>query len=775
MAVTIIVEQLLFVLIVIIMAVSLNRQKTVNEKLDIANRVKHESTVLADQLRQTSDDLTRMVRTYAVTGEVKYKHYFQEILDIRNGLIPRPVNYNNIFWDIKVVKDSLFEYDVIEPVSLNALLQDVGITQEEFDLLNEAKRRSDKLVEMENIAMHALIGEYTNKWGVFEKSGEPDREFALNILFCKEYHNAKMEIMSSINMFFTRLYERTVLIVEDGQRAVAFNSTLIQILFAFIVINIVVLIVTIRKYHHVMFGKLNKSLEEKTEEVLERKRAESLLKTARDYIESIINSMPVVLIGVDKECIVTHWNRTAEDITGIEVKTAMGKLISAVYPNIESEIKTIRESMRIGEIVKSKRRVIKTTAGTRYESITIYPLSTMNNCGAVIICNDIGREIETEQRLNQRTKMDSIGELAGGVAHDFNNMLSGIMGAAQLLQASEENFSDESKEYINLILAACNHTADLTAKLLAFGRKGEVVSTKISIHSVIDDAAAIIRRTIDKKIHVVVKKNAELAAVVGDNSAIQSAIMNLCINASHAIDGVGQITITTKNIYLERSYCEASSFDVEQGNYIAIEIQDTGSGIPDTVINKIFEPFFTTKEQGKGTGLGLSAVYGTVELHHGVIQVYSEMEVGTVFHIYLPCSGDSDVIINHEHPVIKGSGTILLVDDEEILRLTGQRMLKHMGYEVDVAVNGVEGVELFAKHPDKYDLVILDMIMPKMNGSEAYLKMKEIDENCNVIIASGFTKDENISELKKQGLKGFIHKPYSVYELSMMLSKNLEN
>ena len=380
-----------------------------------------------------------------------------------------------------------------------------------------------------------------------------------------------------------------------------------------------------------------------------------------------------------------------------------------------------------------------------------------------------------QEQLNHSRKMDAIGQLAGGIAHDFNNMLAGIMGSAQLLKLPTRNLDEKSIRYVDMILRASTRAANLTAKLLAFGRKGKINSTPVNIDKIIKDTVDLLRQTIDKKIEIEIIKETLNNSVIGDNSALQNAFINLGINASHAMKNGGKLTFLTKNINLDNFYCEASPFQIEPGNYIEIEIRDTGTGINSKNLKKIFEPFFTTKEQGEGTGLGLAAVYGTVQAHHGSIIVYSEIGKGTVFHIYLPLS--EEIVKNEtitEKILTEASGQILLVDDEELIRITGKHVLEEMGFNVLIAENGEEAVKLFTKKKNEIDLVIMDMIMPKMNGSDAFYLMKKIDPECKIVISSGFTKDENLNELRKNGLAGFIPKPFSSIELSRLLRDVME-
>lgn len=394
-----------------------------------------------------------------------------------------------------------------------------------------------------------------------------------------------------------------------------------------------------------------------------------------------------------------------------------------------------------------------------------------NNSAVLCFARDITERKKLETAFFQAQKMDAIGKLAGGVAHDFNNMLGGILGAAQLVKITTKNLGEKSTNNIDLIIKSVTRAADLTAKLLAFGGKGKIMSTAIDIHNIIDDAFAIFHRTFDKRIKFSIKQAADKHIFTGDDSAMQNVFINLGINASHAIVSGGELIIETRNIYLDENFCESSAFAVEPGEYIDVEVRDTGVGIPRDDLQKIFEPFYTTKQKDKGTGLGLAAVYGTIQDHRGAISVESDVGVGTTFHLYLPCSEDVVTVTPTElqSPDAKGEGTILLVDDEEVIRCTGKEMLEDMGYDVLVAENGKEGLELFRNRYDEIDLSIVDMIMPELSGREAFIQMKDIDIDCKIIISSGFTKNESLSDIRELGLAGFIRKPFSYNDLNRLL------
>ena len=377
------------------------------------------------------------------------------------------------------------------------------------------------------------------------------------------------------------------------------------------------------------------------------------------------------------------------------------------------------------------------------------------------------------EQLHHSQKMDAVGQLAGGIAHDFNNVLAGIMGAAELLLTDTLDPATREK-YLRMILTASTRAAELIAKLLTFSRRNAKASTPVNLAEIVQEAATILSRTLDKRIRLTVVNLAEAPLVVGDDALLQNVFLNLGINASHAMPEGGELAFELLNLDLDATYCQASPFDLQPGPYVAIQVRDTGCGMPPEVQARIFEPFFTTKGPGQGTGLGLAAVYGAVQGHHGAITVYSEVGTGTVFHIYLPALGTASIRpVAKEQPLIQGSASILLIDDEELIRITGQKMLEDMGYRVATAGDGAQGLEAFLAAEGGFDLVILDMIMPVMGGREAFTRMRAAAPTVPVILSSGFSKDEDLQEMKGHGLAGFIRKPFRAAELSQLIAEVL--
>jgi PAS domain S-box-containing protein len=387
---------------------------------------------------------------------------------------------------------------------------------------------------------------------------------------------------------------------------------------------------------------------------------------------------------------------------------------------------------------------------------------------------DITNIERAEQHFRQAQKMDVVGQLAGGVAHDFNNMLSGILGFAELLKLKLKDDLSANK-YVDKIIETAARSSDLTRKLLAFARKGKTVSTPIDINAPIKEAISILERSIDKRIKINTKLSAEQTTIIGDPSLLQNAFLNLGINARDAMPNGGVLSFSSSIVFLDSTFCDENIPGADPGFFIEILVSDTGTGMDKHVMEKIFEPFFTTKEVGKGTGLGLAAVYGTIKEHKGSIKVYSELGVGTIFKIYIPV--DKNIVLSktdEEPELITGKGKILFVDDESIIRNVGFSQLTNLGYEVILAEDGQQAMDIFKTQYKEISIVILDMIMPRLNGKDTFLKMKEIQPDVKVIFSSGFSHDGRVNDLLKLGAIAFLQKPYRVYEISKILADALK-
>ena len=384
------------------------------------------------------------------------------------------------------------------------------------------------------------------------------------------------------------------------------------------------------------------------------------------------------------------------------------------------------------------------------------------------------KQAETAQQLAQVRKLEAIGQLAGGIAHDFNNMLAGILGAADLIDAQPELEADV-REQTQTIIRAAERASELTAKLLAFGRRSAHQLVPVDVGVVLNDAVELLRRTVDRKCVIELLEDAASHTVQADAALLQNVVINLGVNSAHAMPNGGRIQLRTLNVELDETYCRNSRFELTPGTYLELEVRDDGYGIPPENLPKIFDPFFTTKGVGKGTGLGLSAVYGTVLDLHGAISVYSEPGIGTAFHIYLPVTEQQAQPKDAAGELVHGEGTLLVVDDEEFVRVSAQSMLERLGYAVHVAENGEQAVRFVAEHPGEVDLVLLDMIMPVMSGRETFVALRGLAPGLRIVVSSGFSKDEEIKFLRRLGLSGFIRKPYRMAALSVVVAEALSH
>lgn len=375
-----------------------------------------------------------------------------------------------------------------------------------------------------------------------------------------------------------------------------------------------------------------------------------------------------------------------------------------------------------------------------------------------------------QKQFEQAQKMEAVGTLAGGMAHDFNNLLMGIQGRTSLMLLDTES-SHPYAEHLSGIEDYVKNAADLTRQLLGFARGGkyEVVST--DMNEFIRNQNCLFGRT-KKEISIHEKFEKDLLPVDVDRGQMAQVLLNLYVNAWQAMPAGGEIYISTENIKLHEDYVEP--YGVGSGRYVKISVTDTGAGMDKTTQQRIFEPFFTTKEMGRGTGLGLASVYGIIKNHGGFINVYSERGEGTTFNIYLRVSG-GDIIQEKDKTkeLLRGSETVLFVDDEEMIIDVGRQMLQELGYTVIPAMTGNEAIELYSEHEDKIDFVILDMIMPDISGGIVFDRLKEQHPDIKVLLSSGYSLNGQASKILNRGCNGFIQKPFTMESLSRKIREVL--
>ncbi len=390
------------------------------------------------------------------------------------------------------------------------------------------------------------------------------------------------------------------------------------------------------------------------------------------------------------------------------------------------------------------------------------------------VATDITERKRLEARLKQAEKMKAIGHLAGGIAHDFNNQLSGIMGYAELLRGKLRE--PDLRRYTEGIMTAAARAADLTEKLLDFARHDNGRSRPVDLHRIICEVTSMLSRSMDRRIRLVQKLEADSAIVLGDESDIQNALLNLGINARDAMPEGGEITFSTATVMVKNNHPTIAA-ELAPGPYLRLQVSDTGFGIPDDVLEHVLEPFFTTKKNGKGTGMGLALVYSMVQQHHGSLEILSKTGAGTTIEIHLPLAAQrkEEQAFNSRQPLKhQMQANILIADDEEQVCDICADMLEELGHRVTAVTNGKDAVEYYQARWQQIDLVILDMRMPKMSGVEAFYSIRRINPKAKILICSGFSQNREVQELLDQGALGFIRKPFRFNDLNQTVGDVLQ-
>ncbi len=502
---------------------------------------------------------------------------------------------------------------------------------------------------------------------------------------------------------------------------------------------------------------------------IEEEKAQKKYEDSKEIYQSIFDISPFfLLIQKLSDSSYMMVNKAFCDFIGKNMDDIIGKKPDEIGRSVDNNELINKETLIKQGKLDNVIRIMNTDHKTFYFLYSSRLINFYNERCLLTVVNDITEIKVLQEQLNHAQKMDAIGQLAGGIAHDFNNILGGMLGIIELMTIKDYSYEDRQKN-LQMLLTSGKRASDLTKKLLVFARKGKIDSTPVDIHKSIREAVALLERSVNKKVQIQTDLKADITFLIGDSSQLMNIFLNMGINAEHAMVNGGTFKITSENIRLDEIYCSNSMFKIEPGNYIKIDIQDTGHGIEPELINRIFEPFFTTKEQGKGTGLGLAAVYGTICQHKGEISVKSEKNVGTTFTVFLP-------VVEIEHPeklknhsLINGTGTILVADDEYIIQVMTKSILENLGYTVIIANNGKEALENYQTHKDVIDLVIVDMIMPEMNGKECFYQLKAINPQVKVILVSGFTEENDLNEMKKDGLNGFLRKPFHTADISRLI------
>lgn len=511
-------------------------------------------------------------------------------------------------------------------------------------------------------------------------------------------------------------------------------------------------------------------------DITERKRIEDALKQSEEKYRIVLEANPDPVVVYDMEGKVTYFNMAFTNVFGWTLEECFGKSMDVFVPtDAWPETRMMINKVLSGENFSG----IETRRYTKEGNIipvgisgAIYRDKNGNPMGSVINLRDISEQKELEMQFQQAQKMDAIGTLAGGIAHDFNNLLMGIQGCTSLMSFDIDS-NNPNVEYLNRIENYIKNASSLTKQLLGFARRGKYEIKPTDVNDIVNKSSEMFGRT-KKEITIHKKFHPDIWTVEVDQPQIEQVLLNLYVNAWQAMSGTGDLYLQTENTILNDN--DVRPYGLNSGRYVKISVTDTGVGIDEAIQNRIFDPFFTTKEVSRGTGLGLASVYGIIKNHSGIINANSKKGEGATFNIFLPASEKKifkEKMIQKE--ILMGSETVLLVDDEDMILDVGRDLLEKLGYEVLTVKSGIEAIEIYRTNQKKIDIVILDMVMPKMGGGDTYEKLRDIDPAVKVLLSSGYSIDGQASKILSRGCDGFIQKPFDIKSLSLEIRKILDN
>jgi len=506
-------------------------------------------------------------------------------------------------------------------------------------------------------------------------------------------------------------------------------------------------------------------------DITQRKRAEEQLREQATLLD---NAQDAILVR-DLDDNILFWNKSAERIYGWPAAEITGKNIKdTIYKNSLSQYEEAKDAVlatgewqgELKQLTKDEKEIIAESRWTLVRDDRGQPKSIL------VINTDVTEKRKVEAQFLRAQRMESIGTLASGIAHDFNNLLSPILMSIQLLQLRIND--EDGQRLLAMLSASAERGAGLVKQVLSFARGVEGERITLQPRHLIKEIVKILDDTLPKSIEVEFEASEDLSLVAGDATQLHQVLMNFCVNARDAMPAGGKLKIRADNVHIDENYARMN-LEAKPGRFVVITIADTGMGIPPAVINRIFEPFFTTKEHGKGTGLGLSTAMGIVKGHAGFINVYSELDKGTQFKIYLPAAdtpftvGKAD--LSGAMPYGDGE-LILVVDDEIAIREITKGTLEAYGYRALTASDGTEAVAIYAQHKDDIKIVLTDVMMPYMDGPLTIRALKKLNPQVKIIASSGLPENIKLGEVNGS-VKRFLPKPYTAEKLLATLREVL--
>ncbi len=517
-------------------------------------------------------------------------------------------------------------------------------------------------------------------------------------------------------------------------------------------------------------------------DITETKKAGDALKESEEKFRELAEMMPETVFEIDLEGKLTFVNRNAFSYFGY-TQSDLKKGLNSFDMIIPKDRDSAREN--IAKILSGEKSGINEYTALRKDggtfpvmihSAPIFKEGKPVGLRGFIVDITERKKAEEERRkleaqFQQAQRFEALGTLAGGIAHDFNNLLMNIQGNTSLMLYEIER-THPFFEPLKNIEKQVKSGAHLTRQMLGYARKGKFNVKPVDLNQIMEESADTFGRT-RKEITIHREFENDLLPVEADQGQIEQVLLNLYVNAADAMPGGGKLFLKTKNE--THVNIKSNHYDPKPGQYVQLTITDSGIGMDNQTLERIFDPFFSTKDMGRGTGLGLASVYGIVKSHDGYIDVESEKGHGTTFTIFLPAS-EKDVksTAGTTAKLIRGSGTLLIVDDEELVLDVGVNMLEKLGYTVLAAKNGTDAVDIFKANKDKIKMIILDIIMPGMGGGQVYDKIKAINPDVKVLLSSGYSVDGQAIELLERGCDGFMQKPFTLEELSAKITQILK-
>jgi two-component system, cell cycle sensor histidine kinase and response regulator CckA len=506
-------------------------------------------------------------------------------------------------------------------------------------------------------------------------------------------------------------------------------------------------------------------------ELSERKRSEQKIREQAALLD--ITADAILVLGLDHQ--ILFWNRGAEQLYGWTSAEALTmnacKLLDDPMPQLE-EIQTV--VMATGHWQGELCQITKDDKEILVESRWTLMRESGQPKSILVVNTDITQKKQLERQFLHAQRLENLGTLAGGVAHDLNNILTPILAVAQLLRLKLPQEDDSVQRLLKMQEGSARRGADLVKHMLSFARAIEGKRAVLQVKPLLLELRQIANETFPKSIEVYTDIEPDLWSVSADVTQLHQVLLNLCINARDAMPDGGTLTLAAENFFVDEHYAQMS-LDAKVGPYIVVSIADTGAGIPPELMDKIFEPFFTTKEPGKGTGLGLSTAIGIVKNHGGFMQVHSQMGQGTEFKLYLPAVQGTDSQPADDLELLLGQGElILVVDDEAAIRDITKASLETCNYRILTARDGIEATVLYAQHKDEVHAVLMDMMMPDMDGLTATLTLRKINPLVKIIAVSGLPTNDRLRGAIGKDIEAFLPKPYTTQELLETLRSVLQ-